>query len=1830
MHEHLFFYFRKDNIIFRRRNKSFGKEAKHTSDDSGDHQCSQDVAEQNHCPAPEAQQMESDLPAPEIELTESNYADAANGASNTLSSNMHVPPESVRTVFSRRHLHMIPENNKLISSDDSGDHQCSQDVTEQNHCPASEAEQMESDLPAPEVEPTESSCADAASCASNTLSSNMHVPPESVRTVFSRRRLHMIPENNKLIGSGKSSEDINKKSVVPWTLIPITSAKPHKDINEKVHKNSAHLNKEHESVSRNELKRKRSNSENCTYLPSTRNMVHAETKSERIRTKTRESSVSSSKYISRNMFREPVHRHFHQGDKYRSYSEYKAQRYSHYENYRSRTYPRYAISEHHLHSKRWEFYKIPRITRETSLSRALRSLRSRSRSVSQSRIVPGSVQNSAKRRHHSNVLSESRSCALTEISDKPASLALKLDDSDTSTSHMKKHLSTDTQLENSKDLTCVPQKKFIHHTEPQSAAGASGVEQEHCLKPAKTKPVVNIQVPSSAGSKCGSGSTTLLNLSEHGSFKRSKCAKIVQLNTEINPSEARTTDLVNTTNTRLLSDHDQSAAVKRPLETKETEGIHIPDSKRQVLNDITRRECYNYRANDNFTDHEQLYNGTAQKESRSGSVNENMLKNNKVNEDTTDDIKNMETAMLKEKKKAKEQKEETGSQNIELDAKNPTVENTGTEKETSSNTRIESDSSKLNETDVYVADRGMTNQHHVEHIKFRFDRKALDTKRKTPGSCRPQYVSQRYHERSRTPITFNSHCKRRSPSELLNKDRAGRRLSNQDDIIRTERSRSRSSEGTNTHREPETYRVTDSVDGKSVRYLANKVTSEEQKKKSVYTKGDTRKSVSSQNYKEKKEKHKVEVDGTKENATRRQKEDCSINVHKTVLLEITSGNSGINSEVHDDCGGQTESVRIMESARSAALNETERSGNKELRRGPSTLSVDPSNLNEIIKTNISANNQNSFSRSASVEIIRLRSNIHETGSQVLIGTENSNTNGADLKHGARGICKVSREDKISKSKVIKDKKKEMCISNYQNNETNSDGIGLHSVEVEQTNRNNTKEIMASGQDGYDRNFQKENLLEKQNKAKDNVKKDDPKHQTVPNGTVNTEDEKNRETEFINTKAKRKTNKSINEDQVKKTKHSSDKSKSKNSQDCRSNKQMDEHHETEASVSEESKLNRKQATCNENVPHVNSLKSNEDNRVMKSAIQYQSTKEKPEFSVSGIMNEKQKSDSKESLYMSPKKITAQLPACNEANIVVKPKKTATSTRSKHKKQEERELEEFKVYETSHIKHTRCKAKKAVSEEIQNKKQCKKAEKMTNSLQKHKVKGHNEECGIEVAQIDVDNAEERKKQKKDSTDAEKISCLETYKEDGISVSRIQSCCIVQTVSPADTIEDAPAGIINEKEKSNKKDSKCVLSQQSVLGSSVPDKVNRSEKNGKDKETMLRLKISTKEGVIPRVSENYKILDNADQRDSKHRSSEEENHENEKNISNICQNYETNKEENQQPRLSNSQTAANNAKDNDTRRKYKNWSETVEHMVLCDKNIGDRLTKTKVNHDNTGDVIAPAVHRVNDTTPSVVHKNKKSDCKEFKHVSPGHVAELPLACNENEKGRITSRSTSCEDGSELMRVLERHELADSSGQKHARHKTDNKASEETRKNKYSKDEDKNSVISQNHEKMMGKKEDFEVEGTQRDAHSIEHRDITRTENENNEHVQKISLSESNKRHDTVEPEINNYTEPQWESVKSMNDVTLSEKEVPDYKEMQNGKCKEPIPEVSMFHGVIEERVLEISHKPTNNSFEVSAAPSKVSPVISLKRRPRRSMEVKLEDSKAVLSVNITPPKK
>jgi hypothetical protein len=190
---------------------------------------------------------------------------------------------------------------------------------------------------------------------------------------------------------------------------------------------------------------------------------------------------------------------------------------------------------------------------------------------------------------------------------------------------------------------------------------------------------------------------------------------------------------------------------------------------------------------------------------------------------------------------------------------------------------------------------------------------------------------------------------------------------------------------------------------------------------------------------------------------------------------------------------------------------------------------------------------------------------------------------------------------------------------------------------------------------------------------------------------------------------------------------------------------------------------------------------------------------------------------------------------------------------------------------------------------------------------------------------------------------------------------------------------------------------------------------------------------------------------------------------------------------------------------------------------------------------------------------------------------------------------------------------------------HHTENIESEGAMKNKYSKDEEKISSLSQNHEQMMGNKDDFEMKFTQRETQNIKHRDTTKKENDNIKNVQNVGLPGSNKGQSTVEPEIKNCTEAQLESVKSMNAVTLSEKEGTDYIEKQNGKCKEPMPEVSVSREVSEENGVVNSHKPTDNSV---AASSKVSPVINIKFRAR-SMGVKLEDSKAVLSVNITPPK-
>jgi hypothetical protein len=69
--------------------------------------------------------------------------------------------------------------------------------------------------------------------------------------------------------------------------------------------------------------------------------------------------------------------------------------------------------------------------------------------------------------------------------------------------------------------------------------------------------------------------------------------------------------------------------------------------------------------------------------------------------------------------------------------------------------------------------------------------------------------------------------------------------------------------------------------------------------------------------------------------------------------------------------------------------------------------------------------------------------------------------------------------------------------------------------------------------------------------------------------------------------------------------------------------------------------------------------------------------------------------------------------------------------------------------------------------------------------------------------------------------------------------------------------------------------------------------------------------------------------------------------------------------------------------------------------------------------------------------------------------------------------------------------------------------------------------------------------------------------------------------------------------------------------------------MPEMSVSHEVSEENSIISSHTSTDNSVALSAASSKVSPIINLKFRAR-STKVRLEDSKAVLSVNITPPNK
>jgi hypothetical protein len=526
-------------------------------------------------------------------------------------------------------------------------------------------------------------------------------PPQTVYTVFSRRRLQITPEINKSTSSAKSSEYVNQESAVSWNLIPLLDTKQQKDVKEKGYHNSTHLSKECDSFSQNESKKDVSKLENGSYLPNRRDVYHSETKSEREHVKINKSNTDSSKQTSHTLPKEPIPRHCYQRDEYSSYSKYKAERYERSDSDRSRTHSTHVSSEYHSHSERWESYKIPRTIHETNVSHARSSLRSRSRSVSQSRTEPESVQNT-KGRYDVRASSHSRSSVLSETSDKHMNRALKLADSDPSTYHLKSQLTTETQFEISKDLSCKPQKKFTHSGEPHSETHASTVELGSSLKIPQTEPGIKVQI----------SPYTKSNLSEHSSFKRSRRPKIVKLNSETKPSEASNSvndsDLVTNTRSNFFCEHNQTEGIKRHLDSKERDEAHLRDSKRQALDDITGRECYNYKEYDKNTDPKQKYNGRVKRQLSPGSVNEKLLKTNKCTKDESSNIKNTDIAALEERNTAKELKEETGPQNIKLDVEEgeicedddtqPTTENTVEKKETiCNNTNTKSDSRKSNE-----------------------------------------------------------------------------------------------------------------------------------------------------------------------------------------------------------------------------------------------------------------------------------------------------------------------------------------------------------------------------------------------------------------------------------------------------------------------------------------------------------------------------------------------------------------------------------------------------------------------------------------------------------------------------------------------------------------------------------------------------------------------------------------------------------------------------------------------------------------------------------------------------------------------------------------------------------------------------------------------------------------------------------------------------------------------------------------------------------------------------------------------------------------------------
>lgn len=599
--------------------------------------------------------------------------------------------------------------NAKHTSDNSGDHWCYQDTFEQN------------DHPAPKVEKIEPDYADSDSCASHNFSSHVDFPLQKDPAVFSTRCRQITSDDNILTNTDKSHELINQESAVLWNLSTPSDTKLQKDINEKVHHNSAHLSTEYDLSSNTDIRK----SENGSNFSSRSGTFHYDASSERVHVERKKFNVDSPRLTSHSMPGEPVSRHFHQRDEreYKAYSKHKIERFLHSESDASRTHS----SDHQPHSERWESHNIPRMTHETNISHTLKN--SRSGSVSWSRTEAGYVENNSKGRYDVRASSHSRSFGLTEAYEIPT------------------------------DHNCKPQNKFKCVGEPHYITETSDVELASSLKMQNDELEINAKMPHES---------TVPNSSEHHGFKRSRLARILKLNSVTERSETRNSvsnaDLVRNTNSTLCWEYGDGR-IKRPLETEELDGAHLPDSKRQILDDITDQEYYNYR--DNYKHSERERNYDTRMKPCLGPVNENTMKDYKFTRYENDGIRNIYNTVLEGSHKAEEMEREIWSQNIELnfedarcedDRKFPTMES-AVKKGTDYKLRIKSDSPESNERDKNVPRRRQTDRQYHEYNKYRSNRKPFYMERKMSRSFRPQYAVKNYYERSRSPFIYNHYSR---------------------------------------------------------------------------------------------------------------------------------------------------------------------------------------------------------------------------------------------------------------------------------------------------------------------------------------------------------------------------------------------------------------------------------------------------------------------------------------------------------------------------------------------------------------------------------------------------------------------------------------------------------------------------------------------------------------------------------------------------------------------------------------------------------------------------------------------------------------------------------------------------------------------------------------------------------------------------------------------------------------------------------------------------------------------------------------------------------------